>query len=148
MTGVVSGRPRLASHQERPRCVETHQHIRGTQHHVNKHSETHIWIEFRVKQPTLTPDKVQSSAHRKHIDRLTLNTANNSLAVRSLNESKHVGSHPSYSKLGLIQVHTAKVNPWNPARPTRYDGLRVWRPTARIDTSRRPRYGRPTPRPS
>ena len=36
------------------------EHIRGTHHNV-KQSETHIWIEFRVKQPTLTPGKVHNT---------------------------------------------------------------------------------------
>ena len=68
----------LALHRTRSDRVASKpiEHMRGTQHHVNKHSEAHIWIEFRVKQPTLTP--VGQTAHTLEANKWTTQCSLNS----------------------------------------------------------------------
>ena len=96
-------------------------HMRSTQHHV-RHSEAHIWIEFRVKQLTLMPATCRE--HRGYAQHKTgakeLGAIPCALTTR---EVTGCGTWPCYNTI-LESCPTGRVM-WN-TRPTTSDWWRTY----------------------
>ena len=86
-------------------------HMRSTQHHV-RHSEAHIWIEFRVKQLTLMPATCRE--HRGYAQHKTgakeLGTIPCALTTR---EATGCGTWPRYNTIQRRQLQLKIGRRWD-----------------------------------